>query len=141
MPIFNQNGQFWLFRPNPKMDLGLEIEETKAGIRISILQIHCVPVFSQNGQFWLFLPNLSKNGFRFWNSENQCRNKNQHAQDTMCTNFQAKHATLTFCGPNLPKNGLNVGNRENKCMNKNNHPRDNMCANFWAKQTNLTVKV
>ena len=90
------------------MDLGLEIEETKAGIRISILQIHCVPVFSQNGQFWLFLPNLSKNGFRFWNSENQCRNKNQHAQDTMCTNFHAKHAIWLFVAQIYPKMDLTL---------------------------------
>ena len=34
----------------PKMDLGLTIQKTIAGIRISILDIPCVPIFSQNEQ-------------------------------------------------------------------------------------------
>ena len=33
----------------PKMDLGLEIQKTNLGIRISILNIPCVPILSQNG--------------------------------------------------------------------------------------------
>ena len=34
----------------PKMNLGLEIEKTNVGIRISILNIPCVPIFRQNRQ-------------------------------------------------------------------------------------------
>ena len=34
----------------PKMDLGLAIQKTIVGIRISILDIPCVPIFSQNEQ-------------------------------------------------------------------------------------------
>ena len=34
----------------PKMDLGLTIQKTIVGIRISILDIPCVPIFSQNEQ-------------------------------------------------------------------------------------------
>ena len=34
----------------PKMDLGLEIQKTNVGIRISILNIPCIPLLSQNGQ-------------------------------------------------------------------------------------------
>ena len=34
----------------PEMDLGLAIQKTIAGIRISILDISCVPMFSQNEQ-------------------------------------------------------------------------------------------
>ena len=34
----------------PKMDLGLEIQKNKVGIRISILDIPCVPTLSQNRQ-------------------------------------------------------------------------------------------
>ena len=34
----------------PKMDLGLEIQKTNVGIRISILNITCMPLLSQNGQ-------------------------------------------------------------------------------------------
>ena len=35
----------------PKMDLGLEIQKNKVGIRISILDIPCVPTLSQNRDF------------------------------------------------------------------------------------------
>ena len=35
----------------PKIDLGLEIQKTNVGIRISILEIPCVPIFRQNEQF------------------------------------------------------------------------------------------
>ena len=34
----------------PKIDLGLAIQKTIVGIRISILDIPCVPIFSQNEQ-------------------------------------------------------------------------------------------
>ena len=34
----------------PKMDLGLEIQKTIAGITICLLNIPCVPIFSQNKQ-------------------------------------------------------------------------------------------
>ena len=34
----------------PKIDLGLQIQKTIVGIRISILEIPCVPIFSQNGE-------------------------------------------------------------------------------------------
>ena len=74
-----------------KMDLGLEIQKTNVGKRISILEILCMPIFRQNEQFCDFFdPNLPKNGFRVGNWENSCRNKNQHLGDTMCANFQAK---------------------------------------------------
>ena len=34
----------------PKMELGLEIQKTNIGIKISILEILCVPIFRQDGQ-------------------------------------------------------------------------------------------
>ena len=40
----------------PKIGLGLEIQKTNVGIRISILKISCVPIFRQNEQLWLFRP-------------------------------------------------------------------------------------
>ena len=40
----------------PKMDLGLAIQKTIVGIRISILDIPCVPIFSQDEQLWIFRP-------------------------------------------------------------------------------------
>ena len=40
----------------PKMDIGLQIQKTNLGIRISILQIPCVPTSRQNGQLRIFQP-------------------------------------------------------------------------------------
>ena len=66
----------------PKINLGLEVEKVNVGIRTSILDI-------------FFTPNLPKNRFRVGNSENNF-SKNNHPQDTMIANFQAKQTTLTF---------------------------------------------
>ena len=43
----------------PKMDLGLQIQKTNVGIRISILELPCVLISRQNGQLWLFRPSWS----------------------------------------------------------------------------------
>ena len=34
----------------PKMDLGLAIQKTNVGIRISIVKMACVPIFRKNKQ-------------------------------------------------------------------------------------------
>ena len=34
----------------PKMDLGLEIQKTNVGIRISIVKMACMPISRKNGQ-------------------------------------------------------------------------------------------
>ena len=44
----------------PKMDLGLEIQEANAEIRISILEISCVLIFRQNRQLQLFRPKFGQ---------------------------------------------------------------------------------
>ena len=55
----------------PKLDLGLEIQKTNVGIRISILRIPYVCEFSgKTNNFDFFYPNLPKNGFRAGNLEN-----------------------------------------------------------------------
>ena len=68
--------------------------------------------------------------------------KNQHPGDTLCANFQAKWAALTFFGSNLPKNVIKIENLGNECQNKNQHPRDTLIfqtsSNFLTKRTNLT---
>ena len=51
----------------PAMDLGLEIQKTNVGIRISIVKMPCMPIFRKNQQLWLFNNNLCKNGFWGWN--------------------------------------------------------------------------
>ena len=43
-----------------------------------------------NRKFHFLGLTLPKIGFRFWSSENQCRNKNPNPRDTMCANFKAK---------------------------------------------------
>ena len=43
-----------------KMDLGLKIQKTNIGIRISILDIPCVPIFRQNGQVLFSQPKFGK---------------------------------------------------------------------------------
>ena len=54
------------------MDLGLEIQNTNVGIRISILEIPCVPIFSQNRHKWIFGLNLGKlpNYMHYFGSNN-----------------------------------------------------------------------
>ena len=44
----------------PKRKLGFEIQETNAGIRISILETPCVATFRQNGQLWIFGPRFAQ---------------------------------------------------------------------------------
>ena len=51
----------------PKMDLGLTIQKTIVGIRISILDGPCVLIFNQINNFEFFGPNLSKKGFSVGN--------------------------------------------------------------------------
>ena len=50
--MFSQNGQLWIFLAQicPKIDLGLETEESNVKIRITIVKRLCVPIFSQNEQ-------------------------------------------------------------------------------------------
>ena len=43
-----------------KINLGLEIQKTNVGIRISIFEISCVPISRQNRQLWLFWPKFTQ---------------------------------------------------------------------------------
>ena len=52
---------FDFFGPNlPKKEKGFQIQKTKVGIRISILEIPCVPIFSQNGQRLVLRPKFGE---------------------------------------------------------------------------------
>ena len=82
-------------------DLGLKFEKTNIEMRINIFEILCVYVrvcqFSgKTNSFDFFSSNLPKSGSRVGNSENHCRNKNQHPRYTLCTNVQSKWTTLNF---------------------------------------------
>ena len=78
----------------------------------------CVCQFSgKTNSFDLFNPNI---GSSVGNSENYCRNKNQHPRYTMCANFQSKRITLHFLTQICPEKDLgfeteksNVGIRMN----------------------------
>ena len=55
----------------PKMNLELEIQKTNVGIRITILEVHCVCQFlDKMDNFDFFSSNFPKNEFRVRNSEN-----------------------------------------------------------------------
>ena len=56
----------------PKMDLGLAIQKTNVGIRISIVKMSCMPIFRKNEQLWLFRPKFAQKwvlGSTFQNSK------------------------------------------------------------------------
>ena len=58
VPIFRQNGQFWLFEPKfaQKWILGSEFQKSKSGFGISTSNIASEPIFSKSGQLWIFRP-------------------------------------------------------------------------------------
>ena len=57
----------------------------------------------KTNNFEFFAPNSPKSGIRIGNSENQCRNKNEHPRDTLCANFWEKRTTLNFSTQISPK--------------------------------------
>ena len=67
---------------------------------------HVCQFLVKMNNFDFFSPDLSKKGFRVRNWEKQCRNKNQHHRDTLCTNFQPNWTTLTFLAQIWPKMDL-----------------------------------
>ena len=44
----------------PKKDLGFKTEKNNVGIRINIVETHCLPIFSQAGQLWLVRPKFAQ---------------------------------------------------------------------------------
>ena len=57
------------------------------------LRYHMFQFSGKTNSFGFFSANFPKNAFRIGNSENSCRNKNQHPRDIMCTKFPAKWTT------------------------------------------------
>ena len=67
----------------------------------------CVLIFRKNGQLWLFRSKFAqKIDFGVGISKIKVQIRNLHFQDTMCTNFQFKRATLTFLAQICPKRKL-----------------------------------
>ena len=115
----NWRNQVFRLKFVQKMDLGLKFEKTNIEIRINIFEILCVYVLAcqfsgKTNSFDFFSPNLPKNGFRIGNSENYCRNNNQHPQYTMCANFQSKWTTLDFSAQICPEKDLGLETEKRK---------------------------
>ena len=86
-----QTALTFLSQTSPKLDLGLEIQETNvasASSKYSVCQF--------SGKTDNFDPNLPKNKFGVRILKNYVQMQNQLLQDTMCDNFQAKRTTLNF---------------------------------------------
>ena len=71
VPVFRQNGQFWLFWPKltQKRLFGSEFQKSKFGFGISTSKIPWQRIFSQNGQLWIFRPKfwkIAQLGAIFW---------------------------------------------------------------------------
>ena len=109
----------------PKVDLGLAIQKTVVGIRISILDIPCVLMFSQNEQLWIFRPKFVQKKFRVPNWEKRNVGIRINIVETLCVRIFSRTLTFLaqscdkldlsckisgksdnfdFFGPNLPKN-------------------------------------
>ena len=76
VPIFRKNAQLWPFQPRfaQKWILGWEIQKSKSGFGISILEILCVPIFRQNGQLWIFMLKFAQKwilGSKIWKSNSK----------------------------------------------------------------------
>ena len=66
----NQTTLTFLAQICPKMNLGLQLQKTNVGIRISILQIPGVPIFRQDKQriiFWPKFAQILNFGLQIWN--------------------------------------------------------------------------
>ena len=50
----------------PKMNLGLKIQKTIIGIKLSILDIPCMPIFSQNERLCVFRPKFVQKRTQGW---------------------------------------------------------------------------
>ena len=47
----------------PKVDLGMEIQKTNFGIKISIFETRCVPILRQSEHFLLFRPKFAPKNY------------------------------------------------------------------------------
>ena len=97
--------------------------------------------------FYFFSSNLTKNGFKVENSEKYCRNNNQHPQDNLYANIQAKQTTSTFSAQICPKWILGFKFKKPMSLKESESSRysacqflakmDTICANFQGKMTTL----
>ena len=89
------------------MYLGLEIEKTNIGIRISIFKILCVPSFSKKWWLGTFDLGLPKNGFSV-----EPASSRYHVYQ-----FLGKTNNFDIFGPSLSKNGFWGRNFKNLSLN------------------------
>ena len=87
----------------PKNNLGLEIQKTNVGVRISILDTPFVPIFRQNKQLWPFGLNLHKNGSLDRNLKNLSMDSESPPPSYHVCQFWVKMGNFEFFGLNLGK--------------------------------------
>ena len=76
-------------------------------VRVCVCVCLCVNFQTKQTALTFSAQICPKTGLRVGNSENYCRNKNQHPRDTLYVNLQVKHDS-DFFFPNLPKNEFNI---------------------------------
>ena len=94
------------------MDLGLAIQETIVGIRISMLNLSCLSIFNQNEQ--LRISNFSaeicpKKDLRL-EIEKSNVGITINIVETLCVPISVNLDNFNFLDPNLPKNVFRVKN-------------------------------
>ena len=117
VPNFRQNKQLltFLVQMCPKMDVGLEIQETNVGIRISIV----------------------KNWFWGWNFENLSPDLESASLRYYVHQFSDKTNNFEFLGPNLPKNGFWGRNFKNLSLDSESTPPIYPACQFSVKMDNF----
>ena len=104
-----RNKQFHFLGLNiPKMDLGLEVEKTNVGTRISILNISVCQFSVKMGNFDFFGPNLPKNEFWSRNFKNLSPDLESGRLRYHVYQFSVKTDNFDFFGPNLPKKEIRI---------------------------------
>ena len=86
------------------MDLGLQIQKTNVGVRISILQIPCVPIFTQNEQLRIFWPKFTQIlDFGVWIPKSLSPDLELAPPRYYLCQFSVKMGNFEFFGPNFWK--------------------------------------
>ena len=96
-----------------RMDLGLAIQKTNVGTRISIVKMPCVRIFKKRDNFDFFDLNLPKN--KFWGRNFKHLSPDSESTLPRChvCQFSVKTNNFDIFGPNLPKKEIRIWNSEN----------------------------
>ena len=90
----------------PKKDLGLEIQKTNGGTRISIVEMPCVPILRKNGKLWLFQPKFAQKWILGIEFQKSTFGFGICTSEIPCVSIFSFMDNFDFFAPNLPKNGF-----------------------------------